>query len=99
MNNIIGTIFFYFTPILLGTLLLIFWRNITIHEANFPTRFHIFLYFILSFVPVVGFILWLIVTVLYLALRIAGDIDIKPNKFTQFWFDKKNEEVNNNKKN
>ena len=85
---ITGTMFFYFSPILLGTLLLIFWRNMTIHEANFPTRFHIFLYFILSFVPVIGFILLFVLTVYYLGQRISGEITIKTNKFTKFWFDK-----------
>lgn len=85
---ITGAIFFYFSPILLGTLLLIFWRNMTESKNGFPTKFHILLYFILSLIPFLGFVLWLFLTVYYLVERILGEITIKTNKFTKFWFDK-----------
>ena len=85
---IAGAIFFYFSPIILGILLLIFWRNMTEPINGFPTKFHILLYFILSLVPFLGFVLWIILTVYYLVQRISGEITIKTNKFTKFWFDK-----------
>lgn len=89
MENLIGIILVYFLPILLGTILLIFWRTMTEHDTRFPTRFHILLYFILSFIPGFGLLFFVIIVGFYIGLRVSDCINIKPNKFTKFWFDEK----------
>lgn len=93
--NTIPSIIFYFFPIIGGTFLLIFWRYLTEHDTLFPTRFHILIYFIISLIPGFGFILFVIAFGFYFGLRITDNITIKPNKFTNFWFDKNNNNETN----
>lgn len=92
-----NTIFVYVLPILATLCLLFFWRYCTEwyyeKDTKFPTRFHILLFFLISLIPIVGLLSFIVLLGVYIYFRCDDDIRIKPNNFSKFWFDKeKNDE-------
>jgi len=87
----IGDLLFWFIPVLLNLLILLWIRcgcEVDTRELyKFPSRGHIILLTLISFVPVVGaleFIVWLGV---YISFRIEGNLTLKANKFNKYWFE------------
>lgn len=97
MFNFNVVVFGYILPIVLTIGLLIFWRKCTTwnnasifnHDAErkFPTRFHIFILFILSLIPGMGILVIVFLGCFYAVYRMDGAIKIKPGKHSKFWFD------------
>lgn len=88
-----GAFWGYILPIIFTLVLLVFWRTCTVyHESNFPTKFHIVLFFLLSLIPIVGIVSFCVLLVVYISNRVTDDLRIKKNKFTKFWFDLKDDD-------
>lgn len=92
-----GAFWVYILPIIFTLVLLVFWRTCTeqypgCYESNFPTKFHIVLFFLLSLIPIVGIISFCALLAIYIANRIIDVLRIKKNKFTKFWFDLKDDD-------
>lgn len=92
-----GAFWGYILPIIFTLLLLVFWRMCTepcsvYCEGNFPTKFHIVLFFLLSLIPIVGIISFCVLLIVYILNRATDDLRIKKNKFTKFWFDLKDDD-------
>ena len=87
----IGDLFFWFVPVLLNLLILLWIRlgcEVDTRELHkFPSRGHIVIFTLLSFVPMLGAIEFLVWLGIYIAFRIEGSITLKVNKFNKYWFD------------
>lgn len=87
----ISNLLFWFLPVLLNLLILIWCRfscevdSRTLHK--FPSRGHIVIFTLLSFIPIFGAIEFCVWTVLYVSFRIEGSLKLKKNNFNKFWFD------------
>ena len=81
----------WFLPILLNVLILLWWRFSCYnrYETKFPSRGHILLITLATFIPIFGIILCLIIIGIYIGARLAGEIHLKNNKFNKYWFDVK----------
>lgn len=80
----------YFSTIVITTILLIWWRTCCEwdgFDTHFPTKGHIILLVITSFIPIWNLVQFCIMIAVYLAARISGDLDLKSNRFTRKWFD------------
>ena len=80
----------YFSMIVFTIILLIWWRTCCEWESediHFPTKGHIILLTVSSFIPIWDIIQFCIMIALYLATRISGDLKLKSNRFTRKWFD------------
>lgn len=80
-------------PFICTLLLLVFWRYCTTwkgymkEDRKFPTLFHVVFLSLASLTPIVGIVIFSVLLAIYAVNRIDGDIKIKPNKFSKFWFD------------
>lgn len=79
-------------PFICTLLLLVFWRYCTTwgymkEDRKFPTLFHVVVLSLISLTPIVGMVIFGVLLSVYAVNRIDGDIKIKPNKFSKFWFD------------
>lgn len=87
----IGDLFFWFVPVLLNLLILLWCRlgceidTRTLHK--FPSRGHIVIFTLLSFVPMLGAIEFCVWLGLYIAFRLEGSVQLKRNKFNKYWFE------------
>lgn len=92
MDNIYNYIFIFGTAFI-NFITLIWWRYSCISDftIKFPTKGHILLCTLISLIPILGIIITCVIIGIYIGLRFAGDIHLKPNKFNRFWFDVKDE--------
>ena len=87
----IGDVFFWFVPVLLNLLILLWCRlgceidTSTLHK--FPSKGHIVIFTLLSFVPMLGIIEFCVWLVLYITFRLEGSVQLKRNKFNKYWFE------------
>lgn len=88
-----GTFFAYIAPVILTIFVLLWWgKNCyndeygELSDAKFPTIGHGILLVAASCFPVFGIIVSLILTVVFIALRLTGQIHLKPNKFNKKFF-------------
>jgi hypothetical protein len=84
-----GAWFVYFGAIIANLLLLIWWRRgceWNYGDNKFPSRGHVLLGFVLSFIPVWSLIQFIIIAIWYIAVRCEGDVVLKKNKFNHYWF-------------
>lgn len=91
-----STFLVYWLPIIVTFILLIWMRYFCKKRydgSNFPTIGHIIIVTAATFIPIFGIIVSLFVLGFYIAWRVEGDLELKPNKFNRFFFDvgKKNE--------
>jgi len=88
MNNIFNYIF-NFGPVIVSLILLIWMRCCCVFTENikFPTRGHIVLITLLSAIPIIGIITVAGMIAFYIGFRVTGDLRLKSNRFTKFWFD------------
>lgn len=80
----------FFIIAILNIIFLIWWRTGTEWKCTnikFPTRGHIVIIGITSFVPIANAILFAIIIGLYIGARESGDLKLKHNKFNKYWFD------------
>ena len=92
----ITTFLVYILPIVLTFVLLVFWRTCTewdddTDDVHFPTRLQILSITLLTFIPILGFIICLILIGIYTYFRMCDNLKIKKNKFSKFWMDVDNE--------
>lgn len=87
----IGDLVFWFLPVLLNFLILLWIRlgcEVDTRELHkFPSRGHIVIFTLLSFVPMLGAIEFLVWLGLYIAFRLEGSVQLKRNKFNKYWFE------------
>lgn len=87
----IGDVFFWFVPVLLNLLILLWCRlgceidTRTLYK--FPSKGHIVIFTLLSFVPMLGIIEFCVWLVLYITFRLEGSVQLKRNKFNKYWFE------------
>ena len=78
----------YATVIALTIIILLWWRLGCTSHFKFPTRGHVLLLFIGSFIPIYNISQIVVIICFYFGLRISGELELKKNKFNKFWFDK-----------
>ena len=88
MDNFWNYVLIY-GPVVVNFIILVWWRYCCTSEFKykFPTKGHILLFALLSFIPILGIIIMCILVAFYIGLRAVEDLHLKPNKFNKFWFD------------
>lgn len=86
----------YIIPIIIVAVLLIWWRKsckwdeygLFTHDkkVKFPTLGHNIILIALSFIPIFGLIEAIVIVAIYIALRVTGEIELKPTKFNKKFF-------------
>jgi hypothetical protein len=86
----------YIIPIIIIAVLLIWWRKsckwneyglfTDDKKVNFPTIGHNIILIALSFIPIFGLIEAIVIVAIYVALRVTGEIELKPTKFNKKFF-------------
>ena len=95
-----GAILAYVVPIIITLGLIIFWRYCTVWNSvlspKFPTRFHVVLCFLVSLIPAINVLECIGLVIVYIINRVEGELEIKPNNFSKFWFDVEKEKEEDN---
>lgn len=86
----------YVVPIIVLIIFLIWWRKSCRwneygvftydKKTKFPTLGHNIILIALSFIPIFGLIEAIVIVAIYVALRVTGEIELKPTKFNKKFF-------------
>lgn len=85
-----GNVIVYFVTLVANIIILLWWRHACKWEEGttspFPSRGHVLIFIVTALLPIWNIMQIAVLLGFYIGFRVSGTLELKKNKFNNFWF-------------